>query len=52
MEVKKLEHVDSTVVANGVVAMGCNSDCKHFTGNISTLFNCEIYTDQSISDDF
>lgn len=26
MEVKKLEHVDSTVVANGVVAMGCDSD--------------------------
>ena len=32
MEVKKLEQVDSTVVANGVVAMGCDSDCLNNMG--------------------
>lgn len=52
MEVKKLEQIDSEVVANGVVAMGCDSDCKHFSGNITVLFNCDLTTDQEITDAF
>lgn len=52
MDVKKLEKIDTTVAANGVAAMSCKTDCKHYTGNISLLLNCEIYTDQAISDDF
>lgn len=52
MEVKKLEQIDATIVANGVEAMGCDTDCPHVSGNIIFLFNCDTYFDQAISDDF